>query len=272
MKINRNTKISTLIHENHAVIEAMVSLNQQFEKLRNPLLRRILAPRVTISNASKIAGTDIEKIFEKLTSLGFCVEEAVNGEKSNAEIPEFYKTMTKDQIIELDVRDDISNGNDPFKRIIDKVKEIPSGKILKLINTFEPAPLINILSKKGYACYVVTEAPCLVNTYIMLQKSGDSDPKQEFHNSSQKEEIGRLIDSYGEKIIHLDVREMEAPMPMITILEQVELMQPDHLLKVQHSRVPFLLLPELDKKGFDYKYQKVSEDEIMIIIFKNGVN
>ncbi len=43
MKINSQTKISALIKDNPNTIEAIVSVNPYFSKLKNPLLRGILA-------------------------------------------------------------------------------------------------------------------------------------------------------------------------------------------------------------------------------------
>lgn len=53
MKINRQTKISAIIRHNSAAIEA---INPHFNKLRNPILRKVLAPRVTVEDAALIGG------------------------------------------------------------------------------------------------------------------------------------------------------------------------------------------------------------------------
>ena len=71
MKIDQYTKISQLINANPAVIEAIASINRHFEKLRNPILRKILASRVTIADAAKIGGTTVQQFYEKLGPLGF---------------------------------------------------------------------------------------------------------------------------------------------------------------------------------------------------------
>ena len=42
MQIAANTKISVLIKENPAAIDAIATINKHFEKLRNPVLRKIL--------------------------------------------------------------------------------------------------------------------------------------------------------------------------------------------------------------------------------------
>ncbi|MCC6180681.1 MAG: DUF1858 domain-containing protein, partial [Bacteroidia bacterium] len=54
MEINENTKISTIIANNPSAIDKIVSLSKHFEKLKNPILRKVLASRVSIKQAAKI--------------------------------------------------------------------------------------------------------------------------------------------------------------------------------------------------------------------------
>ena len=69
--IKPETKISTIIKANADAIEAIASINPHFNKLRNPILRKILASRVTVSEAAKIGKCSMECFAEKLRPLGF---------------------------------------------------------------------------------------------------------------------------------------------------------------------------------------------------------
>lgn len=71
MYINEDTKISALIRHNPKSIDAIVSISNNFDKLKNPILRKILASRVSIKQAAKIGGSTIEAFYDKLTPLGF---------------------------------------------------------------------------------------------------------------------------------------------------------------------------------------------------------
>lgn len=269
MKINQNTKISVLIKENPAVIEAIASINKHFLKLRNPVLRKILASRVTIADAAKIGGTDVQTFFDKLVPLGFyCEEQTEKPENMKEVIPEFYQKLSKDTTIDLDVRSSLAQGVDPFKIIMDAIAKLPEGYTLKLINTFEPKPLISILRQKGYENYVVHEPP-LVITY--LKKSGK---KSEFAETSEmkgpssNEEIEKLLHSFENKIKKIDVRDLEMPLPMVTILKELETLPKDFLLYVHHKKVPQFLLPELQQRGYKWLIQEIDTDNIKLLIFK----
>ncbi|HRO73030.1 MAG TPA: DUF1858 domain-containing protein, partial [Saprospiraceae bacterium] len=76
--INANTRISTLLKQHPDALEAIVSISKKFEKLRNPLLRKLMASRTSISMASKIGGCKVEDFFEKLKPLGFVIDSSKN--------------------------------------------------------------------------------------------------------------------------------------------------------------------------------------------------
>jgi len=54
MVITANTKIAAILKHNPAALDAIVSLLSKFEKLRNPVLRKLMAGRASVSMASKI--------------------------------------------------------------------------------------------------------------------------------------------------------------------------------------------------------------------------
>jgi hypothetical protein len=50
--------------------------------------------------------------------------------------------------------------------------------------------------------------------------------------------------------LHVDVRGMQAPQPMVLILQLVQQVGPDGVLIVHHDRDPLLLYPELVQIGW----------------------
>ena len=71
MLINAQTKISALLKHHPDALEAIVPLSPDFKKLRNPVLRKLMAGRTSIAMASKIGRCTPEDFFEKLKPLGF---------------------------------------------------------------------------------------------------------------------------------------------------------------------------------------------------------
>src|ERR1035437_10371159 len=167
MIINANTKIAAILKQHPGALEAIISISPKFEKLRNPILRKLMAGRASISMASKISGCSLNDFFTKLKPLGFeidSVTQPIQEEKNK--IPDFITSIKKEQVIDMDVRAVLASGTDPLNIILDKIKTIQTGQILKIINTFEPIPLVKLLEKKGFITYTDTINESLVETYF----------------------------------------------------------------------------------------------------------
>lgn len=269
MKITQHTRISDVIKMNKEAIEALASINKHFEKLRNPILRKVLAPRVTIGDAAKIGGTSVEVFFNKLIPLGFECELVTEKGSISATIKNDRQPVVESKnVVELDVRGILAGGSDPFNTIMDSLEKLPSGHTLKVINTFEPAPLIKILNKKGYSHFTEKNGE-IVNTYFTLKGNqvvqDDSAVKI---NPELNANFENEVKKYIGKIITIDVRQLEMPQPMVTILKELETLPDGHALFVQHKKVPQYLLPELAEKGFTWWINEISEGNVQLLIHK----
>lgn len=266
--INANTKIARIIKEHPDALEAIISINPKFEKLRNPLLRKILAGRTSIAMASKMAGCDVNDFFNKLKPLGFEIDVATLPlmEKTK-ELPAFIKTLTKEQIIDFDVRDLLASGKDPLNLILDKIKIVQPGQVLKIINTFEPVPLIKMLEKQGFVVYTDVISDDLVETYFHKQSDNNTISVEPVVNANKGWDD--VINRFTDKLVTIDVRELEMPQPMLNILAELDKLPADKALHVHHKRIPVFLLPELADRKFDYRIKEISDGNVELLIFKN---
>lgn len=267
MIINANTKISKILKQNPGALEAIISINPKFEKLRNPLLRKLMAARTSIGMASKIGGFSVEKFFDKLQPLGFEPDRATAMEANveKPKLPAFFNAVKPEQIFEFDVRPIINAGEDPLSLIVAKVKTIPKGGVLKIINSFEPTPLISLLKKQGFESFADTIDDQLVETYFY--KTGDELLKTD-DTANHSEGWDDLLEKYNGKILNVDVRNLEMPQPMMTILESIDRLPEGNALFVYHKRIPVFLLPELKERKFDYRIREEAADQVRLLIFK----
>jgi len=265
--INVNTKIATILKQHPDALEAIVSISPKFEKLRNPILRKLMAGRASIAMASKIGGCSVNTFFEKLKPLGFEIDVSampVRGEKK--EVPDFIASLKKEQVVELDVRPVIASGKDPLNIITEKVKSIKAGQVLKIINSFEPVPLILLLEKQGFVVYADVINDNLVETYFYKQTiTGNNSLERNSHATKGWEEI---LQRFLDKLQTIDVRHLEMPLPMLTILGALDKLPDDKALFVYHKRIPVFLLPELTERKFDYRIKEISGGEVHLLIFK----
>ncbi len=272
MKISSKTKISKLIEHNPKTIDVISEINKHFRKLKNPFLRKTLAPRVTIAEAARIGGVPVCVMIDKLRNIGFetsdnCGCEAVSP-KEKYKLTDNKTEMKKEKIVELDVRPSLEKGIDPFNEIMKTLKQMNDGETLKIINTFEPIPLLNILKEKGYV--YETERPEQGLVYTYLEKVEDKEEKKEDNDKKEKPELvfEEVEKKLSGKLKEIDVRDLEMPLPMVTILEEVEKLPEGNGLYVHHKRLPQYLLPELEERGFKWVSKEIDNDNVKLIIFK----
>lgn len=269
MVINANTKIASILKQNSKALDAIISISSKFEKLRNPLLRKLMAGRTTLSMASKLGGCTLNDFYKKLEPLGFEIDRRTVAEKEEKKtVPDFIIGLSKQQVINFDVRNLIASGQDPLQQILDKLKTVGPGKALKIINTFEPTPLILMLEKKGFITYVDMMSNDHYETYFYKNVKENAPLIEKQVN--QQNDWEQLIGQFGSHIKTIDVRHLEMPRPMHSILEAMDDLPDATALFVYHKRIPVFLLPELKERGFDYRIKEISDGEIHLLIYKNG--
>jgi len=67
----------------------------------------------------------------------------------------------------------------------------------------------------------------------------------------------------------VDVRQLEMPLPMHTILEALGTLPAEKALFVYHKRIPVFLLPELEERNLSYRIKEISETEVHLLIYKD---
>jgi uncharacterized protein (DUF2249 family) len=267
MNINADTKIAALLKQSPASLDAIVSINSKFEKLRNPLLRKLMAGRTSIRMAAKISGNSVEDFFSKLKPLGFTIDSTKSKDinEERPKLPAFFNSLKPEQITEFDVRSIIEADEDPLPEIVKKVKEIKPGGTLKIINSFEPTPLILLLKKQGFDSYADVINDQLVETYFYKTTNEVVEINETEKRSKDWDE---LVEKFGNKTQNIDVRKLEMPGPMMAILDALEKLPADTALFVYHKRIPVFLLPELRERGFDFRIKEIANNEVHLLIFK----
>jgi len=271
MKIDSTTRISVIIKHNNEAIDAIASINPHFNKLRNPILRKILAPRVSIADAARIGKCSVDELLVKLEKIGFEISSGPilkkeNGLTKSNQLTE--EAMNSEKKESLDVRPILESGKDPFNAIMEKLSKLQPGYILEVINSFEPTPLIKILEKKGYSTEVKDQGE-IIYTYIrqiQTKKIAEGDQKKLFAVSI--DEFEQEKSKFKNKLTEIDVRDLEMPLPMVTILNEIETLLPDSALFVHHKKIPQYLLPELADRNFKTWYTEIKEGNIQLLIHR----
>ena len=273
--ITARTKISELIKFNSKSVDAIASLAKPLEKLKNPILRKIMASRVTIGEAAKMGGTTVEEFKRVLLPLGFTFEEetSLKQDTTSESKPTWLQQANQANIDFYDVRPIIDNGADPLKEILGRFKTTEPGKILCIINNFVPTPLIHLLKQeKAEATFVETISEKEFNTYFLKKEKETSNSSVAAAEKLQMDDVesfATVCEQFTkEQTKEIDVRELEMPGPMEMILSELEELPAGNALYINHKRVPVYLLEELADKIYEVHINNREEGNVKMLIFK----
>ena len=268
MIINENTRIVDLIRFRKESIDAIASLSKPLRKLRNPVLRKLLAPRVRISEAANLGACSIQDFVAVLEPLGFEFQPVgIQPSLDRMEEPAWFKGLSEHRVQYVDARVLLALGQDPLNQIMDQVKHLEPAHVLCIVSDFKPSPLIHILEKKGFFSFIQEIEPGLFHAYFYsgTQQEVPSDKAPVFVDSVQFEQLVKRFESA--RIRELDVRGLSMPLPMETILSALHTLQPADALFVHHQRVPLYLLEELAGQTYQVYILQAEEDGVKLLIF-----
>lgn len=271
MKISAETRLSTILRHHRDAVQAISGISAHFKKLQNPILRKLMAPRVNLAQAAKIGGCSLNDFKQVLEPLGFefDMEHSAPPTLHNEIPPDWFRQLKQTTLSCYDVRDELSKGKDPLSNILQRLEMLPTGEVLCIINSFIPEPLIHLIEKKNTGvCYTETIHPFEFHTYILKQDNHNTNakPRLHFNKVSSESFIRILTEVTVHKKITLDVRELEMPLPMQKILSAVKMLQPDQTLHVLHKRVPVHLLEALDTMPLSLWLVEISDSDVQLLI------
>jgi len=276
MDISENTRISDLLKENKNSIDAIASLSKPLEKLKNPILRKLMASRVTIAEAAKMGGCSLQDFERVLTPLGFKFLKDFKKEDSPEEkSPDWLKGLSADHIEIFDVREILLGGQDPLKQIMQRFKSVPVGNALCIVNSFVPVPLVRLLEKDGVKSFTKTISTQEFHTYfyklpadkevVKNDERKTNDNIRMLDQASFQQEYSKFSEA---NVREIDVRALEMPGPMQTILQILPELAADEALYVNHKRVPLYLLEEIAGENYYVNILTLSEIDVKLLIYK----
>lgn len=159
------------------------------------------------------------------------------------------------QIVTLDVREDLRNGAEPFSKIMGAVAQLQPDENLRLIAPFEPKPLFAVLAKQGFT----HAAKEIGNGDWEVLFTRDGKKTKAAKVSAPVERETRRVETAAGWYLELDVRGLEPPQPMVTILETLPTLPAGAELRATTDRRPMHLYPQLEARGFTGQTEEQSD-------------
>jgi hypothetical protein len=177
MKVTADMKIKDVLAINEEkMLTAFLWLSQSFERLQNPILRKAMGGRVTVSQAAGIAeipltealyvlnlaagedSGDIADELELLPRSDFEYHET-NPPKKPRQLLGFFDIDS--EVIFVDVMKQAEKNLDPLPKIMRGFFDLKESKekILLVHHPFDPIPLRDLFAREGFASWAEERTP-----------------------------------------------------------------------------------------------------------------
>jgi uncharacterized protein (DUF2249 family) len=154
----------------------------------------------------------------------------------------------------LDVRPALAEGREPLDDILKMARRVPDGGTLTLEVPFNPIPLRRMLNEAGFQddAHQITPG----HWRIMFRRTNE--PMKETSGAAR---IWHAVDS-----IHIDVRGLPPPEPMVEIIKLLDSCPAVSMVVVHHEREPAFLYPELDARGWSHRLDQTDPEGVMLYL------
>ncbi len=151
IKISATTKLAKVLELHPDVLEFIISLDpHDFERLRNPIMRKLMSPRITLGRIAAMTGMTSNALLEHLAVLsGATVERSpieVLNPSASSERPAWVATADATQTVNLLPLDEMLK-EDPMPPVMLEVKKLKPGEVLLIRHKWEPQPFYDIWAK-----------------------------------------------------------------------------------------------------------------------------
>lgn len=166
---------------------------------------------------------------------------------------------------DLDVRPILREGGEPFSAIMEAVAALDPGQSLRLLASFKPIPLFQVLGARGFE----PSAREIGNgewEVIFTPRDAVQEPMEQSEQSMAAE----VEDDWPEPALELDNRDLEPPEPMVRALEGVESLAPGQTMTALLPREPVFLFEELQARGHGWRGAFEPEGHYRITIRSGG--
>lgn len=159
---------------------------------------------------------------------------------------------------ELDVRPILSAGGEPFSAIMEAVAALAPGQALRLLATFKPVPLFQVLGARGFEAAAREIGD---GDWEVVFTPFDAAPPQETATSTADGD-------WPSASLEIDCRALPPPEPMVKTLEAVESLAPGEVLVSLLPREPRFLFPEIEARGHLWRGGEQPDGSYRIAIWR----
>jgi len=149
---------------------------------------------------------------------------------------------------------------DPFEAVMTLADTVAVGGGLIIDAPFNPLPLRRVLEKRGFSSHAERMQP----NHWRIRALRTAGVDQVDETGGDAAPVWPEADG-----VHIDVRGMTAPGPLVAILRLADGQDHDGRIVVHHDREPVYLFPELAERGWSWEMTAGKSGEVRLILTKD---
>jgi hypothetical protein len=165
LRLTADTRLSKVVDLSPRVVEFVVGLNpSEFARLRNPLMRRLMAPRITLGRLAAMVDQPVDVLLQQLATL---TGATVTSSPASPSVPRApmhrpawvaQAAQAPHTIVDLLPIDDALN-TDPMLPVMQAVKALAPGEVCCIKHRWETQPLYDVWAKMGTLAWFAEPQP-----------------------------------------------------------------------------------------------------------------
>lgn len=199
--ITGETRLNIALDNIPGAVDYIVSLNpHDFARLKNPMMRKLMSPRISLRRVAAMAAISEGELLEHLAALGgdvtvqtsktISLAEPLTPPQSPAAQPSWLADISDDNIPWVDLLPVDDAQGDPFPLVSVAVKEMAASSVIGVRHRWQPQPFYDVWARMGIEWYArqvgddewhiyVFKPPTFAHKYVQLRMRGDKNgPRQ----------------------------------------------------------------------------------------------
>jgi hypothetical protein len=227
-----------------------------------------MARLVTFRDAARVGGVSLETLLSTVNQTPWTAKDAVPPDTDDEDgPPEWMALVETARHRWFDARPLLEKDKEPFRAIMRQAAKVRAGGFLILDAPFDPAPLRRVLARKGFVAYGTHIGEDHWRTWFLKDPSLAAAATDQIADADDETAVARVWREDGD--VHIDVRGLEPPQPMLAIIREIERDDGPAALTIHHEREPVFLYPELAERGWHHKLVDGDPGEVRLILWRD---
>ena len=267
-RFDADSLIADVIAADPGVVDRLAALHPTFRRLREREGRETVGRMATLRDAAQIAAVPVAVVLAAVNGEIPAPCAAGRWDGKEEQRPAWMDRFNEAAARRIDVRPILADGHDPFSEIMAVADKVPVAGGLMIDAPFNPSPLRQVLGRRGFVSYAQPITAHHWRLFLLHDETEEAaQPPQPPQPPTATTDLGAKVWRTDDGV-HIDVRGLERPRPMIAILSLIDGSGHEGVVVAHLEREPVFLYPELAERGWSHALAPGEPGDVRLVLSK----